>query len=230
MNKVLTELWDFFKRNFAILLIGTLFLIFYFGSCNNKAILKPTHDTTTVTTQVPQPIVIVPPYQPTQNGSTVYVPIPQNAQGVIPASTFDGLLQQVKDLSTRIETLGNNYYAIKHYEDSIQLKDSSGKRVGVVNLNQTVSENTLKSTQPTYQLSFPYTIKTITNTIPAPLKNQVFVGIGTESVLNKINIQGVDLGLLLKNKKDNVFSLSGTYDLQTKQPGIQVGFYKKIKL
>ncbi len=229
INKILLELWDFFKKNFAILAIGVIFLLLYPKGCNSSQ-PKDTHDTTTVTTQQPQPIVIMPPYQPTQSGQTIYIPLPGNAQGVIPASTMEGLIAQVKDLSTRIEQLGTQYYATKHYADSIELKDTAGLKVGVVQLKQTVSENTLQSTQPTYQLSFPHTITTITNTVYPKPKRQVYIGVGVESLLNSRTVQGVDLGLLFKDKKDNVFGLAGTYDIPSRSPGIQFSIYKKIHL
>lgn len=226
-----TEIWDIAKRNFGILLIGTLFLIFYFGGCGGRNARGGinTSDTVTTTTQVLQPIVVNPPYTPQQQGSTVYVPIPQSAQGVVPASTMEGLIAQVKDLSARIEELGKQYYATKHYQDSIQLRDTAGTRVGVVNLKQTVSENTLQSTQPTYQLAFPYTVRTITNTIYPKIKNQWFIGGGAQTLLNKPTIQQAELGMLFKNKKENVLSVSGVYDFPAASPGVRLAYYQKIQ-
>lgn len=225
MERIGIELWDFFKKNFAILVAATIFMVFYFNGCGNKQGQgKPTIDTTV--RQILQPIVINPPYTPQQAGNTVYVPIPQNSQQVIPASTMAELIEQVKQLSKSREDLAREYYAIRNYNDSITLKDTAGNRVGVVNLKQTVSENILKSTQPTYQLIFPET--TITKTIPAKLKNQVFFGATVQSPINSPKIGQIDLGLLLKNKKENILSLSGTYDLQSNQSGIRVGYYQKL--
>jgi hypothetical protein len=231
MTIVKNEIWDIIKRNFGIILVGTVFIIMYFSGCGGRGGGETTKsDTTSKTVTVVQPIVVNPPYTPQQQGNTVYVPIPQSAQGVIPASTIEGLVAQVKDLSSRIEALGQQYYAVKHYEDSIQLKDTAGKRVGVVNLKQTVSENTLKSTQPSYQLSFPHTITTITNTVYPKPRNQVFAGGSVSTLFNNPTFQMADIGVLLKNKKDGVVALSATYDFPNNSPGARVGFYKIIRL
>ena len=228
---VRTEIWDIAKRNFGVLLIGTLFLIFYFGGCGGRGTGgRTTTDTVTTTTQVLQPIVVNPEYKPVQEGKTTYVTLPQSAQGVIPASTIEGLVAQVRDLSERIEALGKEYYATKHYNDSITLKDTAGTRVGVVSLKQTVSENTLQSTQPSYQLSFPLTTRTITNTIYPKIKNQWFVGGGAQTLINNPTVQQVDLGLLFKNKKENVLAVSGVYDFPNNSPGVRIAYYQKISL
>jgi hypothetical protein len=121
------------------------------------------------------------------------------------------------------------YLAVKNYKDSFQLKDSSGKRVGVVNLDQTVSENSLKSTQPSYQLSFPHTTTTIT--LREPPKNQVFVGpyIGGNTIAP---LNGVGAGLLFKNKKDRLFGLDAgvQHYNNTFAPQFNLRTYWKIKL
>lgn len=223
--------WNWLKREALLLLLVVVGLIYYFGGCRKSANTpKNTSDTTSKTTQNPQPTIIMPAYPPQQSGGVVYLPIPQSSQGLIPASNLADLTNQVKDLSTRIEELGKAYYAVKHYGDSIQLKDTSGTRVGVVKLDQTVSENTLKSTQPTYQLSFPHTITTITNTIyPKPV-NQVYVGVGVESSITVPSFNQLDLGLLLKNKQDNIFGFGGYYDLHTKQTGVDLHYFKKITI
>lgn len=226
-----TEIWDIVKRNLGVVLIGIVFLILYFSGCGGRDGRggRNTSDTVTTTTQVLQPIVVGPQYVPQQNGQTVYVPIPQSAQGVVPASTIEGLIAQVKDLSERIEALAKQYYATKNYEDSFPLKDSAGTNVGNVTLKQTVSENTLQSTQPTYQLKFPYTVKTITNTIYPKVKNQLFLGGGAQTLLNNPKLQQVDVGLLLKNKQENVLALSGVYDFPNASPGIRLAYYQKLQ-
>ena len=230
MALIKSEIWDIAKKNFGILLIGALFLIFYFNGCGNGGKGgTTTRDTTTLVQQVLQPIVVNSPYTPQQDGKTVYVSIPQSAQGVIPASTMEGLIAQVKDLSIRIEALGNEYYATKHYQDSITLKDTAGTRVGVVNLKQTVSENTLQSTQPSYQLYFPKTTTVITNTIYPKAKNQVYIGGIFSSTFQVPTVQG-GVGLLLKNKKDNIFGAGFIHNFSNSSSGAQVSYYQKIQL
>jgi hypothetical protein len=212
---------DAIKKNLGIILVAIVFFIFFFSG--GREILQGkgrpgTSDTSSVTVQQPQPIIIMPQYQPQQVGNTSYpIVIPSQYQ---PA-------QDLTKLTEQYTKLANEFLAIKNYKDSIELKDTAGTKVGVVHLSQTVSENTLKSTQPTYQLSFPHTTTTITKY--APLKRQVFVGVSVESLLNKPNIQQIDLGLLLKNKtNEDIISISGTYSLPLKQPGVKIGYYKKL--
>lgn len=215
------HLVDIFKRNAGIILVGALFLIFWFNGCGKTGENpKNTHDTTTVTHQVLQPMIINPPYQPQQQGNTVF-PINIPAQ-YNPSADIAELTKQFKELA-------NNYLAIKKYADSITLKDSAGNRVGVVNLNQTVSENTLKETQSSYQLYFPKTITTITNTIYPKPKNQWFFGGQVGSTFGNPQIS-VDIGLLLKNKKDNILQVIVGYNLGARQFEGKIGYYQKISL
>lgn len=216
------QLLDIFKRNIGILVIGTLFLIFWFGGCGKDNGNQPqnTSDTVRVTTQVLQPMIINPPYQPQQQGNTVFpinIPAQYNPSG------------DIAKLTAQYEELVRNYLSIKRYADSITLKDTAGNRVGVVNLNQTVSENTLKETQSSYQLYFPKTVTTITNTIYPKIKNQWFIGGLASSTTGNPNIN-LGLGLLLKNKKENVLQLGAGYNLTTKQPQVYLGYYQKIRL
>lgn len=225
MKIVLAELWDFFKINFKwLLVVGIGFILFTRGCFNPSA--PPKSDESKTTTYVPQPIIVNPPYQPTQSGSTVYVPIPSNSQPLTPATDIATLTQQVLQLNTRIETLAKEYYAIKHYDDSIQLKDTAGTRVGVMNLKQTVSENTLKETIPSYQLSFPQT--TIIKT--APPRNQVYIGGGFQPQINYNSFTQASIGLQFKNKTNHMIGVYGTYNFQAKQPGLGFTYYKLLTL
>lgn len=231
MKKFLLEVWDFVKVNFKWLLVAGAFLFLFSKGCFNSVLpQKPTSDTATHTVQTLQPIIVNPTYQPQQVGKTVYVPIPTTNQPVTPAADIAGLTAQVVELNKKIEELANDYYAIKHYKDSITLKDSGGKRVGVVNLDQTVSENTLKSTQPSYQLYFPVTTTTITNTAFSKLKNKVYIGVGVESYIQNPGINQVNLGLLLQNKHEVILGISGTYNFPLKSPGVLLTLNKKISL
>jgi hypothetical protein len=217
MNKVLTEIWNFIKLNFKFLLVAAVLLIFYFQGCFDRFGNTPPPTRDTVVTQIPQPIVIMPPYTPQQSGNTVFpINIPSNYN---PSQDIVRLTEQYNELVKQ-------FLAVKTYKDSIQLKDTAGNRVGVVDLTQIVSENELKSTQPTYQLSFPHT--TITIREPYVPRNQVFIGGGVGASLNKPSLNQAELGLLLKNKRDNVFGLSGTYDIPNKSPGLKVSYYKKL--
>lgn len=215
---------EFINKHFTIILVAIGFVLWYTKKDNSGAGRLISSDTTR--TQVLQPIVVNPSYQPSQSGSTVYMPVPAQYQPVAPATDISGLVAQVKELSERNEYLAREYFAQKNYKDSITLKDTAGKKVGVVNLNQTVSENTLKSLQSNYQLLFPNT--TVTNTVTAKLKNQIFFGASVQSPIPNMKVQQVDIGLLLKNKRETVLLIAGVYDLQSKQTGVRAGAYFKL--
>ncbi len=214
------HLIDILKSNLGIILIGTVALIAYFSGCGKGGgVQKPdTHDTVSHSYQVLQPMVINPPYTPQQQGNTIMpinIPAQYNASGDIAKLTA-----QYNDLVTK-------FLSLKNYSDSITLKDTSGNRVGVVNLKQQVSENTLQSTQSSYQLYFPKTVTTITNTIYPKIKNQWFLGGEAGSTIGNPNVDA-DLALLLKNKKENILKLGFGYNLTTKQPEVKVGYYQKL--
>lgn len=213
------EIWDFFKKNFAILVIAALMLMLYFQGCFDRFTNQPQATRDTVTTQIPQPIVIMPQYQPQQAGNTVF-PINIPAQ-YNPSGDIQKLTEQYNDLVKK-------FLASKTYKDSIELKDTAGLKVGIVNLTQGVSENELKYTQPSYQLSFPKT--TITIREPYVPRNQVFIGGGLSSTLNPAVFSEAEIGLMLKNKKENMLGLAGTYNFPQNSPGVKISFYKKISL
>lgn len=218
------NLGEFLQKNTVVILAFIAFVMWY----TKKPATAPGQliSSDTTRTQVLQPIVINPAYTPTQSGSTVYVPIPNQYQPVTPATDMTTLIEQVKELSARVEYLAKEYYAQKNYKDSITLKDTAGNRVGVVNLDQDVSENTLKSTQSSYQLLFPKV--TITNVMAAKLKNQWFIGGGVQANLPIATPNQAKLGVLIKNKRETVIGFSGTYDFKNRSPGLEVSFYKKI--
>lgn len=99
-----------------------------------------------------------------------------------------------------IDLLNKFLAKISNYIDSVVLKDSAGKRVGVVKLEDQISENQFTFRKPSYQLSFPVTTNTITITKEAKKRNEIyFGGIIEGSTKNVLNAAG--LGLLLKTKK-----------------------------
>lgn len=211
---------NFIKTNFlTVILLGLVVLLFIltkpFGCGNNKPSVVTTHDTQ----YVAQPPVYIPQYIPTQTSSQQPIIIPPQ---YIPSTNSDELLKQYIEVT-------NKYLAVNTYKDSIQLKDSSGNRVGVVNLEDVVSENQLKSRKPSYQLTFPhyYTTTTITN----PPKNQFFIGGGLTGNQAQI-INGVNVGLIWKNKKDQLYGIhAGAISLgNVITPEFEISTYWKIKL
>lgn len=209
------EAW--WKRNLFALLAILFFLWVMFKPSGCGPSLpweRGSRDTISVKTEtvyVPQPPVYIPTYIPQQSGSTVY-PINIPAQ-YNPSQDITRLTQQYNDLVKQ-------FLATKTYKDSIQLKDSSGTRVGVVNLNDVISENEFKSRTPDYQLNLPHTYTTIT--LREPPKNQVFVGLGITGN-QQAPLNGLYGGLTFKNKKDRLYGIKAGGQLYNNQIVPQFG-------
>lgn len=108
----------------------------------------------------------------------------------IPNPDYDKLKQQYKDLLT----LYFNTHVVK---DTLKI-DS----IGHVYVTDWVYKNQIESRKYTYDLS-RYTIKE-SITLPAKLRNQLYIGGSLQgNFINPIN--QVTAGLLLKNKKDQIF-------------------------
>lgn len=215
-----------FLKKFGIYMILGIIIIWLFFSkgCNNGPEVGTTRDTVTVTSYVPQPPVYVPQYVPQPYEVRVPVIIPPNYQ---PSSNYEELVKQYQNLASAFLTT-------TVYKDSVVLRDSTGRRVGVFNMNDVVTENKIKSRAPNYQLTFPHTTQTITvtNTIKEEPRNQLYVGLEGNSQLVNQPFAGASLGLVLKTKSDKMYSLRGGVQNNNglMVPQVGVGIYWKIKL
>jgi hypothetical protein len=164
-----------------------------------------------------------------QQGQTTYpVYLPSNAQHVIPASTIEALTEQVKQLNDRVTSLGTELYAKREYKDSLQLKDSTGKRVGVINSDYSVSENKLQKIGHSYQLAFPVTTITTTITQPYKPRNKVYPNLGLTNLGVGPAINQLDGGLVLINKRDVMISGSYVYSIPNNSSGFRVSIGKLL--
>lgn len=187
----------------------------FFGG-NNKP-QKPDTVYSVRTEYVQQPPVVIPQYIPIQSGSQQPIYIPSQYK---PDTTINGIIRQYNDILLK-------YLSKNNYNDSIVLKDSSGKRVGVVNIQDQISENKLVSRKPAYSLTFPtiYNTTTITQ-YPAP-KRQVYLGGVIEgSELHPLSAAG--LGALYKTKKDAIWGINGKYDFYQKGMKYELSRYFKL--
>lgn len=216
--------WTYLKTNWISILVLVLFLwvIFKPSGCGPVIGGKSGNDTIRVETkteQVPQPPVYIPMYIPQQTGATNYpVVIPQNYQ---PSGELASLTKQYNELV-------KEYLATRTYKDSIQLKDTAGNKVGVVNLNDVVSENQIKSREPSYQLNFPHTTTTITIREPYKPKGQLYIGGGIQGNTT-LPVNGINAGLLYKTKKDRIFNVTaGIQHYGTIVPAFGINSYWKI--
>lgn len=219
----MTGFWNFIKTQFIAVIALVVFLVWIFTGGCGKGSSKPTSDTVTHTSTVyvPQPPVQVPVYIPVASGNTQPVVIPSQYQPN--TANLEALLKQYNELVTK-------YLTVRTYTDSVQLKDSSGNRVGVFHNNDIVSENEIKSRAPSYQLTFPHTTTTtvITNTnLP---KRQLYWGLGLTSIPPTL-VSGGHVGLLYKDTKDHVYTLYGGGMIlpgRPVTPYVGLSYYTKI--
>jgi len=179
---------------------------------------KPTIVITRDTQYIQQPPVTIPQYQPIIVETKPPTIIPQQMQ---PSQHMEVLLKQYQELLDR-------FLSSNRYQDSIVLKDSLLHDVGIVRLDDIINENKIKSRAPSYSLKFPVITEKITITQPYKPRNQWFVGGAVNG--NKLNlVDAFKAGLLVKNKKDNIFAINGTIN-RGGYLGAEVGFYTKIKI
>lgn len=207
---------EFLTKNFMGIIVLVLAAIIYLQRGNNDATGTQKPDTTTKTVYITQPPVYIPMYVPAPSNSQTPIIIPPNYK---PSEDSQKLLEQYKELV-------NKFLTQNTYKDSIELKDTAGNKVGIVNLEDVVSENVIKSRKPSYQLNLPHT--TITIREPYKLKNQVYIGGGVLGNQNQL-ISGAKAGIFLKNKKDQLYGV----EIQ-KQIGVPITYstamYWKLRL
>jgi hypothetical protein len=134
----------------------------------------------------------------------------------LPSSNYDSLYVQYN-------TLKEAYLSRNMYRDSVQI-DTFGyiKVVDTLQKNQMVGRSFIKD------LKIPEKTITVTNTIFPEPKRQVYIGGGIFG--NKDNIAGqVQAGLLLKNKKDQIFGVSTGINANG-QVQYGISSYWKIKI
>lgn len=196
------------KKNILQLIIILGFILFGISTCNKGGFSGNTPKADTVfsshTEYVQSPPVFIPQYVPIQSGSNAPIVLPpQYVQ--LPADTAA--------LGNMIRELANKYYSQNFYKDSVVLKDTTGKKVGVVTIDDVISENKIKSRTPSYQLTFPVTTNTITITKYAPNKAKFFVGAtlegGKQDVLSEAGI-----GLIYLSKKNALWNVSAKYNFK----------------
>jgi len=207
--------------SFVLMILMAIGFILFSRGCfqaANTEEVKPTVIVTRDTQYIQQPPVTIPQYQPIIIETKAPAVIPQQYQ---PSNNQEVLLKQYQDLVEKFLTS-------HRYKDSIVLKDSALREVGIVRLDDIVSENEIKSRAPSYALKFPVITNTVTITQPYLPRNQWFVGGALNG--NKLNLVDVfKAGVLIKNKKDQIFSINGTISTGG-YLGAELGYYTKIRL
>lgn len=199
-----------------LILFFVMFILFGKGGCaRNEGKADTVYSRTTEYIQ--QPTQYVPEYRPIIVESRQPVIIPQQYQpSTDPAA-----------LKIQFEEIVKKYLAENRYQDSTVLRDSAGNNVGVFRNNDLVSENMIKSRSPNYTLRFPHTTERITITQPAKLTRQIFLG--PELSGTAVNpVRDVGVGLLYKDKKDNLYRFATGYTLPTGQQYFELSRYWKL--
>lgn len=205
---------DYVYKNFLSLALVALIVILVFKTCkeedssSNKPTIIIHKDTSWVIAQgnnvITKPTIINRYYDTSNNDI------------IIPS---DSLAIKRYILELRRELLSINVY-----NDSLKI-DS----LGYVNVIDSIQNNLIKNRKYSYNLKYPKIITTITIKEPYIPKTQIYVG--GEVFGNKLSpINGLNAGLLLKSKSDNIYSIKlGVQTINsTIQPNIGIGLYWKI--
>ena len=127
------------------------------------------------------------------------VPIDRWNTEYLPDTNYSKLIKQYEEIVR--ELLAKNII-----KDSLKI-DS----IGYLHVTDTVSKNTI--TGRNYHYSFKYPIITNTITILQKKKNQLYVGGGLQGG-NITAIDQINAGLLLKNKKDQIYNITVGFNSQ----------------
>lgn len=203
----LLSVLSFVKKYFLYILVVLLLAIILLQRCSKPVIPvdKPIVKRDTVWVVTKNTVVTQPTVVKTIPGvpGTNYVPDPE----------YKKLVLQYQDLVKK-------YIAKNIHKDSIKI-DS----IGYVNIEDTVSHNLIKGRKTSYNLKYPIITNTIT--LPPIRKNQLYYGGGVE--YKPMVGEEINLGLLLKTKSDQIYSIYGGVDSKGNyQVGVQS--YWKIKL
>lgn len=180
---------DFIKKNFLSLVTLILVLVVFLQRCEPP---KPAEEPTVVrdTVWVVKDSLITAKPQLTK---TIQIESHDTIiNHYIPDTNYSALLVQYQDVVKK-------YLATNLYSDSVRIDT-----IGYVKVSDTLSQNQILKRG--YRINVKYPIITNTITLPAPKKNQLYVGGEVEGSLTSL-VSGINAGLLFKNKRDQIFGL-----------------------
>jgi hypothetical protein len=198
------------SKNLPYIVIAVLILIICLGRCKTPIVIPPPTvitiiDTIKITDTVKsKPKLIKGDSIPYEKWDTLY----------IPDTSYKGLKRQYFEMA-------NNYLSNRYYSDTLKINDSI---TGWIAVTDTVQKNLLTGRGYAYSLSYPKVTTLIIE--PAPKVRQVYVG-GQLSGNQSSPIAKAEVGLLYKDKKDQVFGVHLGYSNQIE---FGVSSYWKIKL
>lgn len=189
-------------------------------SCNNSNFKSDTVIVQKTDTQwIKQDTVFISVYKP-----KVVKTITHNNRIPKASKNYDSLKNQYDSVSQK-------FYSTNIVKDNIKLKDSTGRIVGNVNINDSVNQNVIIGRDVDYQLEFPIITNTIIKTITktSPSKRQFYIG-GQITGNQKSLINGGILGLIYKDRKERIYTINAggiTYQ-NLVYPQFLIGTYWKI--
>lgn len=195
----------FIKDNFLSLIILGLVCILFFNRGKEQEPPKPITDTVWV---IKDSIIYTKP----QVIKTISVQYKDRPKEYLPDTNYAKLVVQYNALVDR-------YLNSNIYQDSIKI-DS----IGHVYVKDTISNNLLKGRSVSYSLKYPI----VTEYKSIPPKNQLYYGGQVSGNPTEI-VNGIQLGVLLKTKKDRIVGVNVGLNSQ----GVityGVSSYWKIKL
>ena len=197
----------FVTKNFLAIIVLLLVVLLLTNRCDHSG-TKPTIVTDTVYIHHDSIITSKP-----QLVKVIYTPIEKIVTNIQykPDTNYQALLKQYNALLTL-------YFNKNIQKDTLKLN-----KLGYISVTDTVYNNLITGRAYDYHLTYPEITKIITRHT-----NQLYIGGALEG--NRINlVNQINLGLLLKNKKDQIFGASIGLD----QSGVvqySINSYWKIKL
>jgi hypothetical protein len=203
------------KNKITLAIIASLLLIVIV----QKTCKPPVQSTTKVDTLVKTTIRYIHVHDTIYKTVKKYVQIPPKEipPKYLPDTNYAKLKKQFQQLVN--EHLSKNVYI-----DTLKLDT-----LGSITIKDTTQYNRLGKRGYLVDLKIPKRIDSVFITTPAPAKRQVYAGIGTSST-QTLSTFGLRGSLLYKDKKDNMFNPSVTFNTNgTLMYGVDVYFKLKLK-
>jgi len=196
-----------------IIFLVLIILIQRCKSGNNTPLNINTHDTTTSIKYIY--------VKDSGHSKPIYIKggrdtILENTIEYVPSEEYSDLLEQFNDL--KIALLSKNIYKNEIPIDTF----------GNIKITDTIQRNMVVGRGWTTDIKVPEKTITITNNIYPKPKRQLYVGGGIFLSQNE-PVRQINIGLLLKNKKDQIYSVSAGIDLKG-TPEFGIHSYWKIKI
>lgn len=201
------------KHSSTILILG-LTVLLYLKNCNPSPGPEPTitvvHDTVWV-----------------HHDSTIYSK-PEIITKIVPKIIEIPVEMKASDNCDSLKTQYNNL-VVKHLTKNITTDTLKIDSLGTVSTIDTVQGNQITGRKWEYSLKEKIVTNTITIREPYKPKNQFYTGVET-GVTQQGQVDNASLGVMLKNKKDNIIGVSVGYNFPQNSIQYTLKYYAKIHL